>query len=70
MPVLCGGSSVEILNPDLLIMSDRMKSVEPFDFAVLKFTDEQELKPVLDMYLNDRKPNGALTRGLYFRGAE
>ena len=70
MPVLCGGSSVEILNPDLLIMSDRMKSVEPFDFAVLKFTDEQELKPVLDMYLNDRKPDGALTRGLYFRGAE
>jgi len=23
MPVLCGGNSVEILNPDLLIMSDR-----------------------------------------------
>lgn len=70
MPVLCGGNSVELLNPDLLIMSDRRAALEPFDFAVLKFTDEQELKPVLDMYLNGRKPSGALTRGLYFRGAE
>lgn len=70
MPVLCGGNSVEILNPDLLIMSDRRNSLEPFDFAVLKFTDERELKPVIDMYLNNGKPSGSLTRGLYFRGAE
>ena len=70
MPVLCGGNSVEILNPDLLIMSDRRSSIEPFDFAVLKFTDERELKPILDMYMNNGKPSGSLTRGLYFRGAE
>lgn len=70
MPVLCGGSSVELLNPDLLIMSDRLKSIEPFDFAVLKFTTEQEISPVLNMYLSNGKPSGALTRGLYFRGAE
>lgn len=70
MPVLCGGNSVEILNPDLLIMSDRSSALEPFDFAVLKFTDEKELKPVLDMYQNNGKPSGPLTRGLYFRGAE
>lgn len=70
MPVLCGGNSVEVLNPDLLIMSDRRQALEQFDFAVLKFTDEQELKPVLDMYLKNGKPSGGLTRGLYFRGAE
>ena len=70
MPVLCGGNSVEILNPDLLIMSDRSSALEPFDFAVLKFTDEKELKPILDMYQNNGKPSGPLTRGLYFRGAE
>lgn len=70
MPVLCGGNSVEILNPDMLIMSDRRSALEPFDFAVLKFTDEREVKPVLDMYLSNGKPSGALTRGLYFRGAE
>lgn len=70
LPVLCGGSSVEILNPDMLIMSDRMSSVEPFDFAVLKFTDEREIKPIFDMYMTNGKPAGSLTRGLYFRGAE
>ena len=51
-------------------MSDRSSALEPFDFAVLKFTDEKELKPVLDMYQNNGKPSGPLTRGLYFRGAE
>lgn len=70
MPVLCGGNSVEVLNPDRLIMSDRGQALRQFDFAVLKFTDEREIKPVLDMYLNNGKPSGALTRGLYFRGAE
>ena len=70
MPILCGGNSVELLNLDLLIMSDRQNALSQFDFALLKFTDEKELAPVLDMYLNDKKPSGSLTRGLYFRGAE
>ncbi|MBP1543191.1 MAG: U32 family peptidase, partial [Oscillospiraceae bacterium] len=70
LPVLCGGNYVELLNPDLLIMSDRQQALSKFDFALLKFTDEAAVKPVLDMYLGDRKPSGSLTRGLYFRGAE
>lgn len=70
MPVLCGGNYVELLNPDVLIMSDRQRALRQFDFAVLKFTDETQLAPVLDMYLRDKKPEGSLTRGLYFRGAE
>ncbi len=70
MPILCGGNSVELLNPDLLIMSDRQKTLMQFDFALLKFTTERELKPVVDMYLSNGKPDGSLTRGLYFRGAE
>ena len=70
MPILCGGNSVELLNPDTLIMSDRQSALSMFDFAVLKFTTETELAPVLDMYLNNKKPSGSLTRGLYFRGAE
>ncbi|MGN1422499.1 MAG: U32 family peptidase [Oscillospiraceae bacterium] len=70
MPILCGGNSVELLNPDTLIMSDRQSALSAFDFAVLKFTTETELAPVLDMYLNNKKPSGSLTRGLYFRGAE
>ena len=70
MPILCGGNSVELLNPDTLILSDRPQTLAAFDFAVLKFADETDVKAVLDMYKNDRKPDGKLTRGLYFRGAE
>ncbi len=70
MPILCGGNSVELLNPDLLIMSDRQRALSQFDFALLRFTTETELAPVLDMYRNNKKPEGSLTRGLYFRGAE
>ena len=70
MPLLCGGNSVELLNPDTLILSDRQSTLAMFDFAVLKFTTETELAPVLEMYLNNGKPSGSLTRGLYFRGAE
>ncbi len=70
MPILCGGNYVELLNPDLLIMSDRQRALANFDFVLLKFTTETELAPVLDMYLHDKKPSGSLTRGLYFRGAE
>lgn len=70
MPILCGGNYVELLNPDLLIMSDRQEALRLFDFAVLKFTDERDLAPIVDMYLNNGKPKGGLTRGLYYRGAE
>lgn len=70
MPVLCGGNTVELLNPDTLILSDRQNTLAQFDFAVLKFTTESELAPVLKMYLTNGKPQGSLTRGLYFRGAE
>lgn len=70
MPILCGGNYVELLNPDLLIMSDRQEALKQFDFALLKFTDEKDLAPIVDMYLNNGKPKGGLTRGLYYRGAE
>lgn len=67
--VQCGGNCVELLNPDVLVMSDKREILGKFDFCVLKFTDETELKPIFEMYKNGRKPSGKLTRGLYFRGA-
>lgn len=70
LPVLCGGNSVELLNPEILVLSDKQQVLRQFDFAVLKFTTESEIAPVLDMYKNKVKPNGRFTRGLYFRGAE
>lgn len=70
IPVLCGGNCVELLNPDTLILSDKQSILKQFDFALLKFTVEDDIKPIYDMYRNNGKPEGRLTRGLYFRGAE
>ncbi len=61
---------MELLNPDTLILSDKQNILKQFDFAVLKFTVEDDIKPIYDMYRNNGKPEGRLTRGLYFRGAE
>lgn len=70
IPVLCGGNSVELLNPDVLILSDKPETLRKFDFAVLKFTTETNVGEVLRLYKNHEKFNGKLTRGLYFRGAD
>lgn len=70
IPVLCGGNSVELLNPDTLILSDKPEALRKFDFVVLKFTTETNVAEILRLYKEQRKPSGKLTRGLYFRGAE
>lgn len=70
IPVLCGGNCVEMLNPDVLILSDKPSVLRQFDFVILKFTTESEIKPIYEMYKRAEKPSGKLTRGLYFRGAE
>ncbi len=70
LEVLCGGNSVEVLNPDVLIMSDKREVMQSFDFCILKFTTETELAPIYNMYMKNGKPKDKLTRGLYFRGAE
>lgn len=66
----CDDNAVEIFNPDTLYLSDRQKDITQFDFILLKFTDEVDTGKVLDMYLNDVKPEGKLTRGLYYRGVQ
>ena len=69
LSVLCS-NTVEILNPDTLILSDNIKDFMSFDFLTLKFTVEDDIDSVVEMYLNNGKPDGNLTRGLYFRGVE
>lgn len=66
----CDDNAVEIFNPDTLILSDRQNDISKFDFILLKFTDEEDTGAVLDMYLDDKKPDGKLTRGLYYRGVQ
>ena len=38
--------------------------------CIIKFTDETDTGEVLEMYLDDIKPDGKLTRGLYYRGVQ
>lgn len=69
-PVKCDGVSCEVLNSDVLVMSDRLNEADT-DFIQLNFTDEpaNEVKRVLDAYANGRKlDSGEFTRGLYYRG--
>lgn len=70
MPCMCSENTVEILNPDKLYLSDRQSELAKFDFVLLKFTDETDTGEVLEMYLDDIKPDGKLTRGLYYRGVQ
>lgn len=69
-PVKCDGVSSEVLNSDVLVMSDRLNEVN-CDFVTLVFTDEtpERVKQVCDCYLNRRKLDAEnITRGLYYRG--
>ncbi len=70
--VKCDGVSSEILNSDLLMMSDRMDEICA-DFVQLDFTDETEaeVKRVISCYKEGRKlSDSGFTRGLYYRGIE
>lgn len=70
MKCFCSDNTVEIYNPDILVLSDRQKDLNCFDFVLLKFTDEADTGKVLQMYLGNMKPEGKLTRGLYYRGVQ
>ena len=69
LSVICS-NTVEILNPDTLVLSDKLDDFSGFDFLTLKFTDEADVNAVARMYLTNAKPQGKLTRGLYYRGTE
>lgn len=68
-PLLCG-NTVEILNPDILILSDKTDDLNKFNFVVLKFTDEKDIKEIKILYKNGEKPDEKFTRGLYYRGVK
>lgn len=67
--VICSENTVEILNSDVLMLSDKLERFANMDFAVLKFTVEDDVNPIIKKYINCQAcemPN--FTRGLYFRG--
>ncbi len=68
--VICSENTVELLNSDVLMLSDRLGEFDA-DFAVLRFTVEQDVKNIIDMFENGSETGlNHITRGLYFRGVE
>ncbi len=69
IPTICS-NTVELLNPDCLYLSDKMSDISFLDFIVLRFTTEDDTQEIFELYERGRKPDGKLTRGLYYRGVE
>lgn len=68
LEILCSDNSVEILNSDTLILSDKLSDFD-IDFAVLRFTTEKEISSVISCYRDGiMTDTGRYTRGLYYRG--
>lgn len=65
--VNCCGNCVELLNPDNLVLSNKKNTLEKFDFAILRFTDENDVKSIYDMYIRGTVPKGRFTGGRYFK---
>lgn len=68
-PIACRGDHVEILNSDMLVMSDRLGEVSA-DFLSLRFFDEspEAAANVINDYLRGVNSLEKYTRGLYYRG--
>ena len=66
LPVACSKEYIEVLNPDILYMSDRLSELSCADFGLIILTDED--RDQSRRALSGARPNGNLTRGLYYRG--
>ena len=70
LSLICNENTVEILNSDVLILSDKLKDFK-VQFVVLRFTVETEINPIIEAYKKGSKLNfKKITRGLYYRGVE
>lgn len=69
LPLICS-NTVEILNPDILILSDKSCELLKFNYIILRFTDEVNIDEIKSLYEMNVKPDGKYTRGLYYRGVQ
>ena len=71
LSVICSENTSEILNSDVLYLADKMSYFKKAEFAVLKFTVENNIDEIISSYINSEpcKDNN-FTRGLYFRGVK
>lgn len=68
LPVVCTRDYVEILNSDRLCMLDRLDEIHNISFGVIYLSDEDA--DGTKASLSGRKPQGNITRGLYYRGIQ
>ncbi|MCH5323628.1 MAG: U32 family peptidase [Eubacterium sp.] len=68
MKCLCSDNAVEIINPDVLYLGDKSDDLRGFDFALLRFTDETDIKETVKRFITGETPIGGFTRGLYYKG--
>ena len=68
LPVVCTRDYAEVLNADRLCMTDRLDEIRNISFGVVYLSDEtaEEVRSAL----SGRKPQGNITRGLYYRGIQ
>lgn len=66
LPVACSGDYVEILNSDILYMTDKISELSGISFAVVMLYDEDAEKT--KSAISGIKPTKNITRGLYYRG--
>ena len=68
LPVACTKDYAEVLNADRLCMTDRLDEIRNISFGVVYLSDEtaEEVRSAL----SGRKPQGNITRGLYYRGIQ
>lgn len=64
------GSTVELLNPDVLTLADKTEDFSGADFFVMRFTDEKDIVSAAEAFINGIIPENGFTRGLYYRGVE
>lgn len=71
-PVSCMDGCSELFNSRPIYLADRLVEIQKIDFLLLYFTHEtpEQCSEILTQYQNGTAPNGAYTRGLYFRGVE
>lgn len=66
---LCS-NTVELLNPNILTLSDKLSDFETANFFVLRYTYEENVIKELECFKRGGKPKGKVTNGLYYRGVE
>ena len=68
LPVVCTKDYAEVLNADKLCMTDRSDELRNISFGVVYLSDENDDE--VRAALSGHKPQGTITRGLYYRGIQ